>query len=207
MELIVISDAGAVDNEGWLINNLFMHGLSIFHLRKPLYSIKQIELLLNSIDKQYHGQIALHQHHEMAGGFEIKRLHYTEQLREGLDLRNLQPLKDKGYTLSASIHNAALLPSLKSFAYVFYGPVFNSISKPGYQGNVPAGFDLAAYKNKPKVIALGGIEVSNLDKVKGMNFGGAAVLGTIWKEPEKAIDKFNQLKSIAATVSPHKDAK
>lgn len=197
MELIVISNPQDIENEARLINDLFTAGLSVFHLRKPMYDTKQIRKLLNCIDKKYHAHIALHQHHEVAARFGIKRFHYTEQARNAADQKKWQLLKDQGYTLSTSVHDAILLPSLKWFDYIFYGPVFNSISKPGYQSKLPAGFYINKEGISSKIIALGGVDLSNLVKVKGMNFDGAALLGAIWNDPERAIDNFRRLKETA----------
>ncbi len=46
---------------------------------------------------------------------------------------------------------------------------------------------------KVPIIGLGGISSKNLEKVCTMNFDGAAVLGTLWNEPENMIVKFREL--------------
>lgn len=193
MELIVISNPDAVVNQSIIINNLFRAGLKYFHIRKPNSDIKTVRELISEISPQFYSRISLHQFHEIASDFGIKGLHYTEQARKVSTVKELQMLTDQGYRLSTSVHDTAMLPPLKHFDYVFYGPVFNSISKPGYQSNIPANFKLNKTDVKPKVIALGGVEESNLQKIKAMNFDGAAVLGTLWNEPDNAISSFNKL--------------
>jgi thiamine-phosphate pyrophosphorylase len=193
MELIVISNPDAVANESIIINNLFNAGLKYFHIRKPNSRIKAIQELISEVSPQFYNRISLHQFHEIAADFGIKGLHYTEQARKQSNVTKWQALADLGYRLSTSIHDIAMLPTLKHFDYVFYGPVYNSISKPGYQSSVPANFKLNKDAIKPKVIALGGIEESNLQTIKVMNFDGAAVLGTLWNEPDNAINSFNKL--------------
>jgi thiamine-phosphate pyrophosphorylase len=101
---------------------------------------------------------------------------------------------EKGFILSTSIHDITQLPELKHFDYAFYGPVFDSISKPGYQSKLSADFKLDKTDIKPKVIALGGIQIANLTMNKPMGFDGAAVLGIVWNEPNKAVKHYNQLK-------------
>jgi thiamine-phosphate pyrophosphorylase len=88
-----------------------------------------------------------------------------------------------------------LLPSLTVFDYAFFGPVFDSLSKPGHQSCVGADFRLNKQSAQPKVIALGGVEAQYLQQVKTMGFDGAAVLGTIWNQPQKALPTFEQLQS------------
>jgi thiamine-phosphate pyrophosphorylase len=194
MQLVVISHPDNVANEARLINQLFENGLTRFHLRKPGYDAGQIAGLLRQIDEQYHHYIALHQHHAIARDFGIKRLHYTEQHRENTDPEKLALLNDQGYILSTSVHETAALQTLTWFDNAFLGPVFNSISKPGYQVKWPDSFSLNKRDTQLNIIALGGIELSNLSKVKAMNFDGAAVLGTIWNNPDLAISNFKNLK-------------
>lgn len=194
MELIVISNPAAVAHEGKLINNLFQSGLKYFHLRKPDTDIRTLIHLLNEIDSGFYDRIALHQFHEMAEEFGIKRLHFTESARKTSNLKSLQDQLAAGFTLSTSIHNISSLPKVEHFSYIFYGPVFNSISKAGYLSKVPKNFMLEKADCKTKVIALGGVQASNLMKIKEMGFDGIAVLGTLWNEPRHAVEQFSQLK-------------
>ena len=194
MQLIVISHPDAIANEARLINQLFESGLTRFHLRKPGYDAGQTAGLLRQINEQYHHYIALHQHHDVAQDFGIKRLHYTEQHRVNTDPEKLTMLNDQGYILSTSVHEIAALQTLTRFDSAFLGPIFNSISKPGYQAKWSDSFSLNKQGIQLNVIALGGIELSNLSKIKAMNFDGAAVLGTIWNNPDLAISNFENLK-------------
>lgn len=194
MELIVISNPTAVDDESTIINNLFQAGLKYFHVRKRDSDINMVRQLLNGIAPQFHARISLHQFHEIANEFGIQRLHYTEQARMRSNAQKWQMQAKEGFTLSTSVHDITTLHTLAHFDYAFYGPVFNSISKPGYKSTLPADFKLDRSNIKTKVIALGGVDGSNLTKVRAMGFDGAAILGTIWNDPDKAISHFNKLK-------------
>ena len=196
MELIVISNPTTVTDEHNIINNLFQAGLKYFHIRKPESDIQTIRKLIEDIAPQFYDRISLHQFHEIAPDYGIKRLHYTEDARERSSNEKRALQKASGYTLSTSVHDMALLPSLSDFDYTFYGPVFNSISKPDYNSTLPDGFKTDKYTIKTKLIALGGIDASNLIKAKIMGFDGAAVLGTIWTEPASALISFGQLNEI-----------
>ncbi len=194
MKLIVISNPAPLIDESMLINNLFNAGLQCFHLRKPESDGHSVSALLDRIESRFYDRISLHQFHEMASDYGIKRLHYTEKVRESSGTARWQNLVNDGFTLSTSIHDLSILPGLAVFDYVFYGPVFNSISKPGYRSNLTANFKLEKNNIKPKFIALGGVELSNLIKLKTMRFDGVAVLGTLWTEPLQAVERFKQLK-------------
>ncbi|MEO6522892.1 MAG: thiamine phosphate synthase [Mucilaginibacter sp.] len=197
MELIVISDPGAVADEASIINRLFEAGMTRFHLRKPDWKIDQFIDLLLGIDPTFYNAIALHQQHYLTGTFGIKRLHYTENQRVITGTEKLTQQNQKGYTLSTSVHHIAHISLLEYFDYAFFSPVFNSISKPGYQSQLEDGFRLEKVNALPKVIALGGIDETNLERVREMNFDGAAVLGAIWNDPYQAVATFKRLKDLA----------
>lgn len=195
MQLFVISSAVDIGCEAAIINCLFSAGLCRFHLRKPESSAKQICALLNGIDDAFYRRIALHQHHELASAYGITGLHYTERSRKQTTPETLESQRAQGYQLSTSIHDPQLVSSLTSFEYVFYGPVFNSISKPGYQSCIKPGFKLNKEHSCPAIIAIGGIEVQHLQTVRAIGFDGAAVLGAIWGQPEKAEQTFKYLQA------------
>ena len=201
MELIAISSPVAVDDEPILINNLFMAGLKCFHLRKPENNINTVRELIKGVAPRFYDRVALHQFHEMAADFGIKRLHYTESARQQSNMQQLRSQLDDGFILSTSIHDITLLPELDLFEYAFYGPVFNSISKPGYQSKIAIDFKISKLNSKPKVIALGGVELSNLTKIKAMGFDGVAVLGALWSEPNKALERFKQLQKKTISLN------
>jgi len=52
---------------------------------------------------------------------------------------------------------------------------------------------------------LGGVDESGIKKLKAMNFDGAAVLGAIWNEPDKAIIHFKLLKETCLFYTPNND--
>lgn len=197
MELIVISSPSPLAAEGRLINQLFQAGMSCFHLRKPDRGFETIRDLLGEIEPGYHDRIALHQFHEMAPELGITRLHYTEAARSRTPPSAFWKHRKAGCTLSTSIHQLNALNGLEHFDYAFYGPVFNSISKPGYTRTVPDNFICPKADHQARLIALGGIQACNLGKIKQMGFDGAAVLGTLWNDPHQTLQRFKQLKELS----------
>lgn len=194
MKLLAISDPAFIPDEAELINSLFREGLVCLHIRKPASSPKELKALLLKIETDFIDRIAIHQHHHLAHAFGIKRLHFTEKDRKLASPGNLENLKSEGYLLSTSIHELTEISKLsKVFSYTFFGPMFDSISKTGYKSALPPDFFLRPETKKIPVIALGGIDITNLGKVKTMNFDGAAVLGTLWKDPKSAPEKFKKI--------------
>ncbi len=193
MKLLVISSPGQVYNEANIINQLFKLGLQYFHIRKPEDSEEQVKTLISGIYPEFYSRLAIHQHHGLAEEFKIKRLHFTESERKKQSRNALRRLTDKGFNLSTSIHDLALLPSLEDYKYVFFGPVYDSISKPDYKSELERGFKINNTSQTPLIIAIGGICADKLDSIKKMNFDGAAVLGSVWKNSEEAVRNFETL--------------
>jgi len=192
MNVIVISSPSALSNEAKLINELFENGLDVFHLRKNSCTRAYCKQLISEIDEAYHSRIALHQFHGLTADFGINRLHYKEQQRKQLQ-ETKTGLNFKTNVLSTSIHQLMDINDLKGFDYAFFGPVFTSISKPGYAGVLDSHFRLPQRRNNTKLIALGGINASNFDEVNLMGFDGLALLGFIWNDPSKAVSNFKHI--------------
>jgi thiamine-phosphate pyrophosphorylase len=188
---IVISNPSTIPDEAALINALFNEGLEVFHLRKPGAEIDELRQLMGEVKPCYYTQIALHQHHQIAKEFSIQRLHFTEARRQEVREETLQALQQAECVLSTSIHQAETYTTLsKRFAYTFFGPVFNSISKVGYRSNFNKEFVFPAKEKQAKVIALGGIDAGNIRSTIQMGFDGAAVLGAVWQSPKESIQQF-----------------
>lgn len=87
--------------------------------------------------------------------------------------------------------------------YVFVSPVFNSISKNGYNSS----FDLAELKislkqfhdkknnDAPQVIALGGMDEDKIGIARKIGFDGIALLGAVWHSHDP-IEKFLKIKTL-----------
>jgi thiamine-phosphate pyrophosphorylase len=204
--LIVITSPEKLANESELINQLFDHGLEILHLRKPSCTKPDFETLLKSINLEHKRKVVLHQFHELASKYNVKGLHLREVSRKQLSISELKELskelKRKNLTFSSSFHSKEdIIVSGNVFDYVFLSPVFDSISKPDYVG---LKFKVQSLKCETKIIALGGIDTSNIYDTKELGFEGAAVLGAVWGESEKALETFINIKKAFINLSNHK---
>ncbi len=196
MELIVISSPTAIVNEAKIINQLFEAGMSLFHLRKPDWNDHQSLKLLENINPAFHEHIALHQHHNLVKKTSIKRLHFKEKLRSAITEAEISTSKEEGITWSTSVHQLSDLLLSTIFDYVFFSPVFDSISKLGYESKLAKDFVLEKTAVAPAVIALGGINEQNIGRIAEMKFDGAGVLGAIWQEPAQAVASFRRLNDL-----------
>ncbi|CAM4284128.1 thiamine-phosphate pyrophosphorylase [Pedobacter westerhofensis] len=198
MELIVVTPPDYFEGEAALINQFFAEGLRLLHIRKTADDPAQFRLLMKDIDPEYHPLISIHQHHELAEEFDIARLHFKEQRRRELSSADIEHLLDAGFYLSTSVHELSVITELSSFGYVFYGPVFDSISKPGYHAVQGDGFVLP--RMPAKVFAIGGVEAKKLGQLKKMKFDGAAVLGSFWHHE---ISPLAALKELLSKIEEH----
>jgi thiamine-phosphate pyrophosphorylase len=215
-QLIVISIATMLPGEAAIIHQLFDEGLELFHLRKPGAEEQAVRQLIEAIPAVYLNRIVMHGFFHLMEEYGMHRLHLREEHRQKLEregyifedtaaaaelarmgLRQLAADPSK-CTLSTSVHDLQTLQSLSfHFSYTFYSPVFDSISKQQYKGVAGDDFYLKDEQKAVPVIALGGIDVSNIEKVDKMNFDGAAILGALWNDPAKAVDNFKELKIYA----------
>jgi thiamine-phosphate pyrophosphorylase len=191
MELIVIAKPTLFKEECHLVNKLFEAGLQIFHLRKENADEAAYRKIIEGISQEYHSRIALHHHHSLAKDYNILRIHHTESFRKNSTVGDFS----RPYTLSTSIHQKTEIDHISQYHYSFFGPVFNSFSKPGYQGIIPPDFCLEKQPTTPKIIALGGIGLTEIDQVKAMNFDGVALLGSIWNNPSQALATFKKARA------------
>lgn len=191
MKIIIVSNPDAVENEASIVNTLFEEGLELFHLRKPNYSETELIYLIEKINAKHHSKIVLHQQHQLAERFKINRIHFPESERLKLKEEELVNLKSKAFMLSTSIHELSEVNLLSdAFDYAFYGPVFDSISKPGYKPKTK-GFVLPDNK-KVKLIAIGGITPIRISELEKLNFDGVALLGVIWADSKNTINIFRE---------------
>ncbi|TDO24462.1 thiamine phosphate synthase [Pedobacter duraquae] len=195
MKLIVITAPWVVAQEAQLINALFDAGMSCLHLRKPNWNVDQFDKLLRDVTPAFYQYIVLHQHHVLVDELKLKGVHYPEYQRLKTPPALISEHRKQGLTVSTSIHNITSLADTSAFDYVFFGPVFNSISKSDYNA-----LPIEAVKDLPKgqgpeIIALGGINLDNLSGALEIGFDGVAVLGHLWMEPEKALERFKRLQT------------
>jgi len=199
VQLVLISPPHAQAGEALLATEMLAAGLARFHVRKPGWSRAELAAYLAEIPAQYHSQLVLHSHHALVGGLGLGGAHLTAAARAARELPELLP----GQTLSTSFHTLdEVRRHRRHYDYVFLSPIFSSLSKENY----PAAFDLsevaaalAKLRNRrayaPQVFALGGVEGARLAEVQQAGFGGAAVLGAVWQNPDP-VAAFRILQSI-----------
>lgn len=207
----VVTAPGLVPDEASVLYGLFSAGLETLLLRKPGWSAAEYESLLQGVPPGFRNRIMLAGYPELVEPYGLKGLHLSERLRAVVPASEIARFRNSGFFVSTSVHAMEESPVNGSgrhqpvqektgrpgntangywpagWDYLILGPVFDSISKPGYTARR---FDLIP----PNAIGIGGIHPSNACKVKQMGFRGAALLGAIWQEPLLAAEIFIQAK-------------
>ncbi|SEW45253.1 thiamine-phosphate pyrophosphorylase [Chryseobacterium wanjuense] len=179
--IIVITPEEMMKNETELINELFQEGLNLLHIRKPFINSEEMADFIQKIDSEFHHQLVLHSHYDLAKDFNISRFHFREIDRQN-DL--YKSFADK--TISTSVHDIETFNELnEDWEYAFISPVFPSISKKGYGENSTILNDIKKRTHSNvKLMALGGINENNIHEVFNNGVDGVALLGAIWESDE-----------------------
>lgn len=191
MKIIVITTPNFIKGEESVIPHLLQLGVDIVHIRKPSATREQLALLLESLPKWCYDRLVVHDCLELANEYHLRGIH--------LNRRNHAIPDNFSGSLSMSCHSLEEVDIKKDMAeYVFLSPIFNSISKSGYNSAFSKEELHNAMKQGTidhKVIALGGVSTANIDTVKDLGFGGAALLGDIWDRTESS-DFDDYIKSL-----------
>lgn len=186
--LVVISPEKDLANELETVLDMLEAGLTHYHLRKPHWTAEQSENFILALPQRFRERIRLHQNHELCQHFPELKRHYKSQA----DISEA-----KG--ASVSCHSLTEIEAKNGLDYYFLSPIFDSISKVGYQSgfnqkHLQQGLRKLAHSGK-RVVALGGIDSNNVGLCKEWGFTGVAVLGSIWKH-QKVEDRIKEFQTI-----------
>ena len=189
--LLIISSEQRLASEHKLLPELFAAGLTTFHVRKPGWSRAEVETYLRAIPAQYHHQLVLHTHYELAMEYPLQGIHLTTQARQQPGTPGLLRWL-RGHSVSASLHSLAeVAQHRRRYDYVFLSPIFDSTSKVNYRSNfhlpdVQRALAASQLRRgyRPQVLALGGITPATINLARQAGFSGAAALGGIWQQPD-----------------------
>lgn len=214
------------DGETEALCALLEAGAPVIHIRKPDAPAAQVEALLRQLRDAGADMTRLTLHHDPAlarryglGGIHLRegalrewlrqhpdRRHATAQGASAPDVQKTQtPQGNDAYMprLSAPAHSweeAARLAPLCD--YVTLSPLFDSVSKPGYLGQIDSAdacrrlrrrtdktaklspadtpAESSVFGPDNHIIALGGITPDNISVARAAAFDGAAVIGAVW---------------------------
>jgi hypothetical protein len=190
-----------------------------------------MEALLQQINARWHPRLVLHpwagragscdEAFRLAARYGIPQIHCSLKEMEESDVPKeiggsnvakemgkpnvpkTEPIAGAPVAVSSSLHSWEEIKDIRGMGltYVFLSPVFDSISKPGYVANP----DLWRRPDRPypcKVIGLGGVDKDSIGELIREGWDGAAVLGWIWEEPDRAVRRYKRLRKIIASHCP-----
>jgi thiamine-phosphate pyrophosphorylase len=231
MKLVVISPEHEDPREVAVLGGLLEAGLERYHVRKPGWSAEKLEAWLRALPTDWRPHLIPHTHHELVdrlglGGRHGCNVCSTPVAAMGRDGRPARPQHtpdvdgangragrpslpvfsgQSAAFVSRSCHTPAeLRDSLGQFDSVFFGPVFPSLSKSGYEpsrflshvglaqrlnGRTPA-------ERGTTVLALGGVTAERLGRCRELGFDGAALLGTVWMADDP-VAAFREMQAAA----------
>lgn len=191
MHITVISPEDRDPRELAAMGQFFAAGLERYHVRKPAWPAPELEAWLRGMPESWRPRIVLHEHHGLVGRLGLGGRHD----KDGGGDEGPAPA-----AVSRSCHDlASLRRHLPAYPTILFGPVFPSLSKPGY--GPPRGFpwyELWALLRQrgrapgpgspgpARVLAVGGITAGRLARCAELGFDGAAVLGAVWGSPDPA---------------------
>lgn len=166
--IIAITHPSFIENEAYKICRILENKeADLVHIRKPGSSLNEMRNLIYHIPKEFHHSIKIHDHFQLLNEFELGGIH----------LNNRNPSANLlTKSISKSIHTIEEVENIANYDYVFLSPIFNSISKTGYNSKFKLDEIADKILNK-NVIALGGVTPDKFSILKKSNFIGAALLG------------------------------
>ena len=190
--IVVIAPEHDIPNELDILQQLFEEGLEYYHFRKPHKTDDEHGAYIRAIDEQYRKCIVTHYYHEQAERYGLKGIHLQEQFRrdKGNQLTDYVAYHKKmQFTVSSSYHDPDVLGKEgHPFDYHLLSPVFNAISKAGYEGK---GFDVNAIDKT--IVGMGGVNAQTIPATLALGYKGIGVLGGVWNSDDP-VQSFREIK-------------
>ena len=166
--IIAVTPPDFIPGEPERINEILSSGKAdLVHIRKPYSEYDEMERLISSIKPELHPKLKIHDHFELLEKFNLGGIHLNSRNRK---------IYPKAESVSVSLHDLNDIQNAKSFDYFFISPIFNSISKPGYNSKFILN-EISPVIRGTKAIALGGVTPYKFSSLESAGFFGAALLG------------------------------
>lgn len=175
-KIVVLTTPNSFNEETTICNALFDSGLEQLNLRKPTGQREEYIEFIEKIEPQFRNRIVIHDYYDLADIYNLKGIHLNSKKKCTFKQA------DKYSYVSVSCHSIDEIKNIdNNITECFLSPIFDSITKEGYH----KAFDHSYLQktipelNHP-IIALGGIDASNIYQTFEIGFAGAALLGGIW---------------------------
>ena len=202
MKLILLTCPEFFVEEDKILTSLFEEGLDILHLRKPNSEPVFCERLLSLIPEDYRQKIVVHDHFYLREEFGLLGIHLSKR-------HPSPPANYDGPVTRTCYDLQSVVEQKPGCEYLLLRNIFDSIS----ESENKASFTLEELRNAArqgtidrKVIAEGGVALSNIDEVRELGFGGVAIRGDLWnhfdihsqRDYKELIAHFRKLRKAAS---------
>ncbi|MBN2742754.1 thiamine-phosphate pyrophosphorylase [Breznakibacter xylanolyticus] len=194
---VIITHPHCIAGEAATIEALLDAGADVVHIRKPDWDAEKVAQLIGQVDGQYHQRLCVHYHHPLGHRFALGGMHYS--------YRDMPAIVSNEHRVSVSCHTMVeATHCIGKCNYLFLSPVFNSISKQGYEAafnNDELKQYLMTTSSTTPILALGGVSVQTAPMARQLGFKGMALLGSAWVITDRGLDaaaSANQLNQIKA---------
>ncbi|MCQ2203912.1 MAG: thiamine phosphate synthase [Bacteroidales bacterium] len=212
MKMIVVTYPRRFDKEVEIIKQMLDEGADRIHIRKPGDEAGTEEILA-ALTTEELSRVTVHYYYDLAekyGASGIERNFAKEE--NMLDNHQKNDIKQWRGKTAASCHSIEEVEKYSDrYDYCFLSPIYDSISKEGYNSGFSID-ELLKARDKgiinERVIALGGICTKHIEELSRIGFGGIAVLGGIWgKKPEEEnmeaiMKRFEEYKNAVSNIKP-----
>jgi thiamine-phosphate pyrophosphorylase len=190
----IITSPQRIHEEEKIIAELLQAGTTRILVRKPEWTVDQHAALLEKIDASYYNRIIIRDNLWARNRYHLASVHWSWKARTLFTPAELRPLLEQYPQSSTGVHSLEQIPEADShFSTLLLSPVFDSISKPGYRGRFAQALKL---KKNHNILALGGVDHTNVGLLKQWQFDGAALLGIIWKTPLQAVENYYRIQEL-----------
>ena len=184
-KIFVVSNNNKIKGECDLYSQMFQEGLDCLHIRKYGYPRSKIVSIIESIPSEFHKQIVLHDHYDIAREMNLGGIHLIRDKRKNIFFKVFQLpqyLKIPGFHISTSYHSTnKILEAPDFYTYFFLNSIFGSVLEGGKHSYKDPDKLKALLKNCSKeIVPLGGIDMINIDLIKEMGFTSMGLHGAIW---------------------------
>lgn len=188
MRIFVITHPEFISNEAETLISLLENGVSYIYIKKRTSDFLKYQKLLQQIPTNLLSKII------------VQKSMDSPNLKTKIHLNSLEynNSTDKGFSTSFHDYSTFAMESKKKrFEYAYLSTFFGSISKKEYQNdldlkNIVKKSDTSERK---KMIALGGIDDTNIGWVKDNGFENIAILGHIWHSGGNPISQLEKIKN------------
>jgi thiamine-phosphate pyrophosphorylase len=178
-----------------------------FCIRKETGLEEDYRRLMDGLSKEVLQKAYLHDHYALAEEYGLEGVHFTRKYLTAtnvLEVDELQVWRKKGLKVSRSCHSLEEVHMYKDYYdRLVISPVFDSISKSGHNSPFThaALKAITALQADTEIVALGGVDESNLARLREWGFASVAALGSVWMT-ENPQEKVKQLKAECQAIVP-----